>query len=138
MIAKLSKGAYMELIHQDLVYLNTHCKDGGLELDHIKLIICKSIDHLYPENPESILTEAAQIRGGERNADYGDAVESFGKIARVANEMTGLTLTAADCCKVMMAVKIVRESYNHKRDNLVDLCGYADILYLIENKPFNT
>lgn len=85
---------------------------------------------------ESILAEAARIRSGERNVDYGSAVESFEKIARVANEMTGLTLTAADCCKVMMAVKIVRESYNHKRDNLVDLCGYADILELIENKEY--
>lgn len=87
-----------------------------------------------PAPSDSILKEAARIRGGERNADYGDAVESFEKIARLANEMTGLSLTPAQCCKVMMAVKLVRESYSHKRDNLVDLCGYTDILNLIEGR----
>lgn len=81
---------------------------------------------------KSILSEAAQIRSGERNTDYGSAVESFQKVAQIANLFTGLSLTPADCCKVMIAVKMTRESYNHKRDNLVDACGYLDILELIE------
>ena len=83
--------------------------------------------------PEGILTEAARIRGGERNADYGDAVENFRRITEIANAITGLELTPAQCCKVMLAVKLARELHNHKRDNLVDLCGYADILNLIED-----
>ena len=28
----------------------------------------------------------------------------------------------------MMAVKLAREKFNHKRDNLVDLAGYAELL----------
>jgi hypothetical protein len=87
--------------------------------------------------PQSILDEAARIRGGERNADYGDAVESFEIIAQVANAITGLELTPTQCCKVMLAVKLTRERYNHKRDNLVDLCGYADILELIETRKID-
>lgn len=83
--------------------------------------------------PQSILTEAARIRGGERNTDYGDAVESFEVVAEIANAITGLSLTPAQCCKVLLAVKLTRERYNHKRDNLVDLCGYTDILALIED-----
>ncbi len=90
-----------------------------------------------PNLTDSILEEAARIRSGERNADYGDAVESFEIIARVANAITGLELTPAQCCKVMLAVKLTRERYNHKRDNLVDMCGYADILNLIEEQPIN-
>ncbi len=70
--------------------------------------------------------------GGERNADYGDAVESFEIVAKIANAITGLNLTPAQCRKVLLAVKLTRERYNHKRDNLIDLCGYADILELIE------
>ncbi len=81
----------------------------------------------------SILAEAALIRSGERNADYGDAVENFRRITQIANAITGLELTPAQCCKVMIAVKLARELHNHKRDNLVDLCGYADILALIED-----
>ncbi len=82
--------------------------------------------------PESILLEAARIRSGERNADYGDAVENFRRIKEIANAITGLSLTEAQICKIMIAVKLARELHNHKRDNLVDLCGYAEILQLIE------
>jgi hypothetical protein len=31
-----------------------------------------------------------------------------------------------------MAVKLTRESFQHKRDNLVDLCGYAHLLQVLE------
>jgi hypothetical protein len=39
----------MKLIEEDLAYLNQHCKDGDLEKDHIRLILCSSIDWYYPE-----------------------------------------------------------------------------------------
>lgn len=45
---KMNKKAYIELIEQDLAFLNKHCPDTP-ELDHIKLIVCKSIDWHYPE-----------------------------------------------------------------------------------------
>ena len=89
-----------------------------------------------PARRASILEEAVRIRSGERNTDYGDAVENFRRITEIANAITGLELTSAQCCKVMIAVKLARELHNHKRDNLVDMCGYADILELIEtSKP---
>lgn len=77
---------------------------------------------------KSILAEAEDIVNGSRQSDYGDANESFSRIATIASVMTGKDLSPEDCCAVMMAVKLVRESFNHKRDNLVDLCGYANIL----------
>lgn len=82
----------------------------------------------------SILAEAEKIVNGQRNTDYGTATESFGRIADVASIITGKTLTPEDCCKVLMAVKMVRESFTHKRDNLVDLCGYAELLNRIEDE----
>lgn len=81
---------------------------------------------------ESILEEASRIVAGERNADYGDPVENFGRIAEAAKAL-GVDITPVDCCKVLMAVKIARERHCHKRDNLVDLAGYAHILELLEN-----
>ena len=77
---------------------------------------------------KSILSEAEEIVNGSRQSDYGDARESFSRIATIASVMVGKELSPEDCCAVMMAVKLVRESFNHKRDNLVDLCGYAELM----------
>ena len=77
---------------------------------------------------KSILAEAEEIVNGSRHSDYGDARESFGRIATIASVMTGKELAPEDCCAVLMAVKLVRESFKHKRDNLVDLCGYAELM----------
>ena len=80
------------------------------------------------EGEKSILSEAEEIVNGSRHSDYGNARESFGRIATIASVMTGKELSPEDCCAVLMAVKLVRESFAHKRDNLVDLCGYAELL----------
>lgn len=47
----LNKDAYKQLIQQDLDFLSKHCPDTP-ELDHIKLLVSKSIDDLYPEKPQ--------------------------------------------------------------------------------------
>ena len=88
----------------------------------------EKIGYMNEENNKSILSEAEEIVNGSRHSDYGDANESFSRIATIASVMTGKELSPDDCCAVMMAVKLVRESFNHKRDNLVDLCGYAELM----------
>ena len=80
------------------------------------------------EGEKSILADAEEIVNGSRQSDYGDANESFSRIATIASVMTGKDLSPEDCCAVLMSVKLVRESFNHKRDNLVDLCGYAELM----------
>jgi len=77
---------------------------------------------------ESILTEAEKLVNGDRQADYADPVQNFKLIAMIATCLTGETMTPIMCCKVMQAVKLSREAYKHKRDNLVDLVGYTWIL----------
>lgn len=91
-------------------------------------IIFKEVKDMDEENNKSILAEAEDIVNGSRQSDYGDARESFSRIATIASLMTRKKLSPEDCCAVMMAVKLVRESFNHKRDNLVDLCGYAELM----------
>ena len=44
----IAKSAYEKLIKEDLDFLNKHCPDSP-ELDHIKLIVCSSIDWYYPD-----------------------------------------------------------------------------------------
>lgn len=91
-------------------------------------IIFKEVKDMDEENNKSILAEAEEIVNGSRQSDYGDANESFSRIATIASVMIGKELSPEDCCAVMMAVKLVRESFAHKRDNLVDLCGYAELM----------
>ena len=84
---------------------------------------------------KSILEEALEIVKGSRNVDYGDPVISFIKIGKIATLISGEPMTPIMCCAALMAVKIERESYKHKRDNLVDLCGYTEIMNrLIESE----
>lgn len=95
----------------------------------------KEVKDMDEENNKSILDEAKAIVNGSRQSDYGDPVESFDRIAKTASMITGKDLSSKECCAVLMAVKVVRESFRHKRDNLIDLCGYAHIMNeLNENK----
>ena len=87
-----------------------------------------------PKSVRSILEEALRIRSGERNVDYGDAVENFERIADIVAAISGVCIPPDLCCLVHIATKLSRERHNHKEDNLIDLCGYADILNRIRAK----
>lgn len=84
-----------------------------------------------PNHPESILSEASRILSGDRQADYGDAVENFKNIAKEVSRWCGKELSALDCVNVMIAVKTCRERFKPKRDNRVDLVAYHMIRDLI-------
>ena len=97
--------------------------------DHLRWID----EHVEPLiKTESILSEAERIVNGERQADYSDPVANFKRIAEIASAIMAKDITAEECCIVMIAVKLARENYKHKRDNLVDLAGYAEILNRIK------
>lgn len=88
-----------------------------------------SIEEDSRKETKSILEEAIEILNGSRQCDYGDPVESFKRIAQLANLMSNSNdFTPVKCCIVLIATKLTRESHKHKRDNLVDLCGYGAIM----------
>lgn len=77
----------------------------------------------------SIIDEAKEIRAGSRQSDYGDCVANMQRISTIATLINnGKEITPKECAIVQIAVKLSREAFKHKRDNLVDLIGYADIL----------
>ena len=89
-------------------------------------------EHVKPLiKDESILSEAERIVSGDRQADYSDPVENFKHIAAIASAISKEELSPTTCAIVMIAVKLARENYKHKRDNLVDLAGYVEILHRI-------
>jgi hypothetical protein len=89
-------------------------------------------ERLTKSETESILSEAERIVNGDRQVDYSDPVENFKHIAAIASAIRKKDLTSEDCAVVLMAVKLARENFKHKRDNLVDLAGYTEILYRIK------
>ena len=90
-------------------------------------------EHVEPLiKDESILSEAERIVNGDRQADYSDPVENFKHISAIASAIRKKGLSPTDCAIVMIAVKLARENYKHKRDNLVDLAGYVEILHRIK------
>ena len=81
----------------------------------------------------TILDEAAQITHGDRQAAYGHPKVNFTRTAelwttllRGSGTLTqAQELTARDVGLLMIGLKLVREAYSPKRDNLVDIAGYA-------------
>jgi hypothetical protein len=80
---------------------------------------------------ESILDEAMRITATVRHNDYGHPRNDF---ARTAQMWSGILagklrdcaqITADDVPLCMIAVKLARQAHRHKRDNLVDIAGYA-------------
>lgn len=65
---------------------------------------------------ESILQEADRIVNGDRQVDYSDPVENFKHIAAIASAILKKELVPEDCAVVLMAVKLARETYKHKRE----------------------
>lgn len=130
---ELSERSYYEEIGKTIIsaeeFIARHNKPLSTNLS-----ISKQVEEIINNDPEkeSILQEAERIVNGDRQADYNDPIENFKRIATIASVLIGNEISPKDCCKVMMAVKLAREANKHKRDNLVDLCGYNHILNLIE------
>lgn len=77
---------------------------------------------------ESILEEADRIISSARRAEYGPVEESFKKIATVWSMVLKHEVTPEDVALCMVGLKFCREANAPKRDNLVDMCGYAALL----------
>jgi len=83
-------------------------------------------DAATPDSQQSISEEAAAIVAGERQSDYGDANESFSRIANLWSAYTGSTIEPWDVAQMMILLKVSRAKTSKKRDTLVDIIGYAE------------
>ena len=85
---------------------------------------------------KSILIEADSIvnnRSEESDRQYGPFSEGMDRAAMIFNGMTGMEITGREMFKAMLALKFSRESYNHKKDNLLDSVAYIQGLENYEN-----
>lgn len=84
----------------------------------------------------NILKEADKIineRSEEKERMYGPFEEGMERAAMIASGATGKNFTAKDVYLCMVALKLSREGYNHKEDNLLDACAYLGSLNNYEN-----
>ena len=80
---------------------------------------------------ENILKRANEIvneRSEEKSRNYGPYNESMERAARILSEMTGVTQKPELIYKTLIAIKLSRESYCHKEDNLLDAVAYMGAL----------
>ncbi len=75
---------------------------------------------------ETVLDEARKIVDGCRKEAYGPPEDNFAKIGRVWGALLGLPdIPPRTVAMMMVGLKTVRDCHFPKRDNLVDISGYA-------------
>jgi hypothetical protein len=85
----------------------------------------------------NILQQANEIvneRSEEKERMYGPFNEGMGRAATILAGMTGQYVDTSFMYKAMIALKLSRESYNHKEDNLLDAVAYLASLNDYENR----
>ena len=78
----------------------------------------------HPYQRGKVLAEAERVINGERQDAYGNPEDSFTDIADLWGWYLGLSLTPSAVAVMMALLKFAREKHQHKRDNIVDACGY--------------
>ncbi len=76
---------------------------------------------------ESVLEEANRLISGDRREEYGSVKESFEAVARGWTDIIGSPVTATQVALCMVWLKVMRETVKDKRDNWVDIAGYAGL-----------
>jgi hypothetical protein len=82
---------------------------------------------------ESILHEAHTLVHGVRGEDYGHPYHDFSRTAKIWSAILGVDVTPEQVALCMIGVKISRECNKPKRDNRVDIAGYAEALDMVVN-----
>ena len=90
----------------------------------------------------SILERANEIvnnRSEEKEREYGPFSEGMKRAAKIASGMSGKDVTAHDMYVALVALKLSRQSYNFKEDNLLDAVAYLGAWqnFIEENKNEN-
>lgn len=78
----------------------------------------------------NILKEADKIVN-DRSRGYEPPESSFKSISQIASAIRRKDITPRDVTAVLIALKLSREQYAHKRDNNVDAAGYMQIDHLL-------
>jgi hypothetical protein len=84
----------------------------------------------------NILEEANDLVNGARQASYGHPLDDFTRTAQMWAAILGHPVSAEQVGLCMVAVKISRQCNKPKRDNLVDMAGYACTVDMVLNEKY--
>ncbi len=90
-------------------------------------------------NRNDVLTKAVEIINGERDSDYGDALDNHQRIANLWNVyLEGKnSVTPEDVAIMMILLKVARLINTHTTDSFVDIAGYSAIAEEIREENRN-
>src|ERR1051326_3758220 len=91
-----------------------------------------------PKKNWTVLEEADLLTNGERIQDYGHPLDDYNATAKIWSGILAhklkVDITPEEAVLCMVGVKLSRESRKHKRDNLVDGCGYLRCIEKIKDR----
>lgn len=87
----------------------------------------------HPTPTEDVLEEALRITTQDRNNAYGPPSQDFERTAAMWTAILGHPVTAKDVALCMIALKLSRATWSAKRDNWVDIAGYARCGSIVES-----
>jgi len=128
----------VEPIHRMYLLPNWHKSKGARLEKHIAEIIGITMYDAVTGQlwEESTAQEAHRLVHGDRGVAYGHPLDDMGRTAGMLNHLLrdklGKQLNARDVWQIMACVKLSRERNSPKRDNRVDLAGYAETGEMIE------
>ena len=83
---------------------------------------------------ETVLEEAQRLISYDRNLTYDHPLDNFERIARIWSVVLGIEVTPEQVGLCMVGVKLAREAYLPKRDNLVDGAGYFGTVQMVKDE----
>lgn len=124
------------------IHLKWFPQEGGLSAipgeHHYAIPLNVSLPASTPPLSEpDILEEARDLIRGDRASSYGDAKASFERIASLWTAYKGVEITAKDVAAMMILLKVSRGVTSAKRDNWLDIIGYAALGSEIEANASN-
>lgn len=122
----------VELPDEVIARIQEKVKEAGDKLGAVLGVDPSQPTSILPQGHEhEILREAATTISTGRQDDYGHAEDSFATIAGMwehylsARFGESVELDGRDVAMMMSLLKVARDAASRKRDNLVDLAGYA-------------